>query len=337
MNKHLGEQSIKIENAVSIISTSSVVGPKEGEGPLARFFDVILDDALAGCDSWEKAESEFVKQGLELAVKKANLTNNDIDYIIAGDLLNQNTGSTFGVLKLARPMFGIFGACSTIGEAMSLGAIFIDGGFADKILIGSSSHFCAAEKQFRFPLELGTQRPPSSTWTVTGDGAQVLSSGGDGPYITGITTGKIIDMGITDQNNMGAIMAPAAADVIAAHLKDFNRQPDYYDYIVTGDLGFVGKDLLISLLKDEGYDISKNHTDCGIKIFDPKTQDTHSGGSGCACASVTFAGYFYSKLKKQEINKILFIPTGALLSPTSYMQGETIPAIAHAVVIENTR
>lgn len=335
MSKHIGLQSARFENPVSIIATASTVGPKEGEGPLGKHFDVVLEDSLAAEDSWEKAESRIVKDNFNLAVKKSRLQLDAIDYILAGDLLNQEIGSTYGIRELNRPFFGLFGACSTMGESMCLGASLIDGGFADNVLVGTSSHFCAAEKQFRFPLELGTQRPLTSTWTVTGSGAAVLSSEGIGPFITGMTTGKIVDMGIKDANNMGAAMAPAAADTIAAHFKDFNLQPDYYDLIITGDLGYVGKELATKLLKDEGFDIRSNFTDCGIEIFDKHKQDTHSGGSGCACAAVTFASYFYKKLKDGTLNKILFIPTGALMSPTSVQQGESIPAIAHAVVIQN--
>ncbi len=334
MLKKIGSQSIKFQNLISIKSTASIVGPKEGEGPLKSYFDVILEDILASEDSWEKAESKIVKDSLELAIKKSGISKDKIDYILSGDLLNQSAGSTFGIKDFNVPFFGIFGACSTMGEAMSLGSILIDGEFAEHVLVGASSHFCAAEKQFRFPLELGTQRPLTSTWTVTGDGSAVLEKGGDGPYITEITTGKIVDMGITDMNNMGAAMAPAAVDTLVAHFKDFNRQPDYYDVIATGDLGYVGHKLVIQLMQEEGYDLSKNYTDCGIEIFNRDTQDTHSGGSGCACAAVTFAGYFYEKIKKGEINKMLFIPTGALVSPTSAQQGESMPGISHAVVIE---
>jgi len=337
MAQHIGKQSMKFDKPPSILSTASTVGTKEGQGPLKKYFDVILNDNLNGQDSWEKAESKIVNDNFKLAIKKANLKIEDIDYIVAGDLLNQVCGSTFGIREFERPFFGIFGACSTMGEGMSLGSIIIDAGGANNILVGASSHFCAAEKQFRFPLELGTQRPQTSTWTVTGDGAAILSKSGSYPYITGITTGKIVDLGITDANNMGAAMAPAAADVIVNHLKDFNRKPDYYDLIITGDLGYVGKELIIKMVQDEGFDISGNYTDCGIEIFDKQKQDTHSGGSGCACSAVTFAGYFYSKLKSKEINKILFIPTGALMSTTSIQQGESIAGIAHAVVIENDK
>lgn len=337
MSKHLGKASIKFLNKIYIIATASIVGPKEGEGPLSDYFDVVLEDMKAGETSWEKAESKIVKDTLELAVKKSGLNINNIDYVIAGDLLNQSTGSTFGVISLEVPFFGIYGACSNMGEGMSLGSILIDGDFAENILVGASSHFCTAERQFRFPLELGNQRPLTATWTVTGDGAVVLSQKGskEFPHVSGITTGRIIEMGIKDQNNMGAAMAPAAVDTLLNHFKDFNRTPDYYDLIITGDLGYVGKKLVLKLMKSEGYDLSKNYSDCGIEIFDEKKQDTHSGGSGCACSAVTFSGYLYKKLLKKEINKLLFIPTGALLSPTSVLQGESIPGIAHAIVIEN--
>lgn len=335
MAKHIGKQSIKFSKKISIASAASTVGAKEGEGPLGKYFDVILKDAVDGESSWEKAESKIVKDTLSLAVKKAGLTMDDIDYIFAGDLLNQSAGSAYGIRDLNRPFFGLYGACSTFGESMSLGSVIIESGGASKVLVGASSHFCAAEKQFRFPLGLGSQRPLTSTWTVTGDGATVLAENGNPPYITAITTGKIVDFGITDANNMGAAMAAAAADIILTNLKDFGAAPDFYDLIITGDLGYVGKELTIELLKKEGIDISGNYTDCGIEIFDRENQDTHSGGSGCACSAVTFAGLFYNKLKKSELNRILFIPTGALMSSTSVQQGESIPGIAHAIVIEN--
>lgn len=334
MTKRLGSQTVKFQNPPIIISTASVVGPKEGEGPLRQYFDVICEDILNGESSWEKAESKYVADAINLAVKKSGCKMEDINYILSGDLLNQTTGTTFGIKDFKRPFFGLFGACSTMGESMSLGAMLVDGGYADKLVAAASSHFCAAEKQFRFPLSLGTQRPPSSTWTVTGDGAAVISKDGKGVKITEVTTGKIIDMGINDANNMGAAMAPAAVDVLTAHFKDTGRTPDYYDVIATGDLGYIGKELVIRLMKEEGYDMNKNFTDCGIEIFDQKTQDTHSGGSGCACSAVTFCGYFYDKFLKGEIKKMLFIPTGALMSTTSSQQGETIPSIAHAVALE---
>ncbi len=335
--KHIGSQSAKLQYPVYIVSTSSIVGKKEGEGPLGKYFDVILEDLMVEKESWEKAEIEIANKSLNLALEKSGIKLKDIDYIISGDLLNQSMGSNFGIRSMERPYLGIFGACSTIGEALSIGAMIIDGDFATNILVGASSHFCAAEKQFRFPLNLGTQRPLTSTWTVTGDGSAVLSKNGTGPFISGITTGKIVDLGIKDVNNMGAAMAPAAADTICTHFKDFGTSPKDYDVIVTGDLGYVGHELTINLAEKEGFDLSKNYEDCGILIFDRETQDTHSGGSGCACSATTFAGYFYQKLKNKEINKMLFVPTGSLLSQTSSQQGESIPGIAHAVVIESGR
>ncbi len=335
--KHIGNQSVLIEKDIYIISTASIVGKKEGEGPLAKYYDVVHDDILLGEDTWEKAESRIVQESLELSIKKAGLNPKDIDYIIAGDLLNQSIGSTFGIKSIGRPFLGVYGACSTMGESMSLATMLLDGGAGENILVGASSHFCSAEKQFRFPLELGVQRPLTSTWTVTGDGSAVLSTKKpkeNVPKIKRITTGIIRDMGIKDANNMGAAMAPAASDTIKNHFKDFDLPYDYYDLIITGDLGYVGKELVLQLLNKENIDISKNYTDCGIEIFDKEKQDTHSGGSGCACSAVTFSGMLYDKLMKNELKKILFIPTGALLSTTSVQQGTSIPSIAHAVGIE---
>lgn len=334
MGKHIGKQSAKFDKDIFILETASTVGKKEGEGPLKDYFDVISEDSLFGEDSWEKAESKMVNSNMNLVIKKSGLDINSIDYIYAGDLLNQNCGSNYAIRDLERPFFGIFGACSTIGEGMALGAINIESGIGKNILIGASSHFCSAEKQFRFPLGLGTQRPPTSTWTVTGACAIILSDKGKNIKIKGITTGKIVDFGIKDANNMGGAMAPAAADVIINNFKDFNIDASYYDMIFTGDLGYIGKELTIELVKKAGYDISKNYTDCGIEIFDKEKQDTHSGGSGCACAGTTFAGMIYSKLKKGTLNRILFIPTGALMNPTSIQQGESIAGIAHGIVIE---
>lgn len=335
--KKIGKQTVRLSEGVTILSAASTVGPKEAGGPLGKYFDQNVEDPFFGEKSWELAESKFVEKNMGLAIQKANLKPKDIDYILCGDLLNQCTGSTFGIKNLDIPFFGLFGACSTMGESMSLGAMLIDGGFANHVLTGASSHFCAAEKQFRFPLPLGTQRPPTSTWTVTGDGAVVLSRKGEGPKIMEITTGKIVDMGVTDVNNMGAAMAPAAADLLKTHFEDTGRTPQDYDVIVTGDLGTVGQQLVVELLKKEGYDMDSRYTDCGIEIFDAEKQDTHAGGSGCACSAVTFCAYFYPKLAAGEIGRMLFIPTGALMSPTSSQQGQSIPGIAHGLVIEGCR
>ena len=337
MSKKIGKQTVRLAEGVTILSAASTVGPKEAEGPLGKYFDQTVEDSFFGEKSWELAESKFVEKNMGLAIQKANLKAKDVDYILCGDLLNQCTGSTFGIKNLEIPFFGLFGACSTMGESMSLGAMLIDGGFANHVLTGASSHFCAAEKQFRFPLPLGTQRPPTATWTVTGDGAVVLSRKGEGPKITEITTGKIVDMGVTDANNMGAAMAPAAAALLKAHFEDTGRTPQEYDVIATGDLGMVGRQLVVELLKKEGYDMDSRYTDCGIEIFDAEKQDTHAGGSGCACSAVTFCAYFYPKLVSGEIGRMLFIPTGALMSPTSSQQGQPIPGIAHGVVIEGCK
>ncbi len=334
MDKKLGQQTVKLNTPPVIISAASIVGKKEGDGPLGRFFDRVISKADFGEESWEKAESKFVKETVGLCIEKSGVKVSDIDYIFSGDLLNQCCGSTFGLRDYGIPFFGLFGACSTFGESLVLGSMAIDGGFAKKVVCSAGSHFCSAEKQFRFPLEMGTQRPPSSTWTVTGVGSVVLSRKGDGPKITHVTAGKIVDMGVNDANNMGAAMAPAAAEVISKHLRDTHRKADYYDVIATGDLGYVGRSLLRKLLEEEGFLFDDNLTDCGIEIFDREKQDTHSGGSGCGCSATTYCGYYHTLLNSGKIKKLLLVPTGALMSTTTSQQGETIPSIAHAVAIE---
>ena len=254
--------------------------------------------------------------------------------MFAGDLLNQCISSSFGLRDLKIPFFGVFGACSTFVESNILGAISIDGNFAENVLCCSSSHFCSAEKQFRFPLELGNQRPPSSQWTVTGAGATILSKNGNGPFITYFTPGKIVDMGIKDANNMGPAMAASALDTLITHLNDTGRNPNYYDAIFTGDLGYIGKDILNELAKTKGFNITSNYNDCGILIFDKEKQDTHSGGSGCGCCASVFSGYIYKKILEKEYKKILLIATGALTNSLTTQQGESIPGIAHAISIE---
>jgi stage V sporulation protein AD len=335
MLKRYGQQTVLFSGPVGIAAASSIVGPKEGEGPLGGLFDVVEKDLNFGTGSWEKAESKFVGAAVNLCAAKAAITIGDFEYIIAGDLLNQSTGSIFGLREANRPYLGIFGACSAMGEGMSIGGMLIDGGFAQNVMVVASSHFCSAEKQFRFPLEFGSQRTPTSSWTVTGAAAAALTLGGGGVSIMGCTTGKMIDMGVKDANNMGAAMAAAAADTIVVHFKDTGRNPNYYDAIITGDLGHIGSDLLLQMVSKEGYEIGAKHKDCGIEIFDGQTQDTHAGGSGCACSGVVFAAHFYEEMKQGRLSKILFVPTGALMSPVSVQQGESIPGIAHAVIIEN--
>lgn len=330
----IGKQTIKFDNPPTITSTASIVGPKESDGPLASYFDKCLDDEFWGEETWEKAESKIIKETVNLAISKSGIPSQSIDYCFAGDLLNQCISSSFGLRELNIPFFGVFGACSTFVESLSLGSVFLDGGAAQNVLCATSSHFCSAEKQFRFPLELGNQRPPTSQWTVTGSGAAVVSKFGHGPYITHITPGKIVDLGIKDANNMGAAMAPAAVDTLLTHFQDTGRNPSYYDVILTGDLGHIGKDITIDMMKTHGYNIKSNYNDCGVLIFDKATQDTHSGGSGCACCGTVFSGYMFQQLQEKKVQKLLLIATGALTNATSSQQGESIPGIAHAVSIE---
>ena len=336
--KKIGMQTIIMENLPYILETSSIVGPKEAAGPLAKYFDKCLEDEFWGEKTWEKAESKIIKENVNALIAKSGIASSESDYCCAGDLLNQCISSSFGLRETNLPFFGIFGACSTFVEGLCLGSVFVDSGAAQNVLCATSSHFCSAEKQFRFPLELGNQRPQSAQWTVTGSGAAILSNSNHGkecPRITYVTPGKIVDMGVKDTNNMGAAMAPAALDTLVTHFKDTGRKPSYYDAIITGDLGHVGKEILTELAETKGYNIKNNYDDCGVLIFDKENQDTHSGGSGCACIASVFSGYFYQMLKEKKINKVLLIATGALMNSTSSGQGESIPGIAHAVAIEN--
>jgi stage V sporulation protein AD len=332
--KKIGSQSYILENKVNIAATASIVGPKEKQGPLHQYFDQCLEDEFWGEKSWESAESKIVKETVNMAISKSGLPAKDIDFCFAGDLLNQCIASSFGLREINIPFIGLFGACSTFVESMIVASSFIDGNFATNAICAASSHFCSAEKQFRFPLELGNQRPPSSQWTVTGSGSAILTKEGTGPFITSFTPGKIVDMGIKDANNMGAAMAGAAEDTLIRHFKDTGRNPSYYDAIFTGDLGHIGKDILIDLASSKGYNIRANYNDCGVLIFDKQKQDTHSGGSGCGCIATVFSGYIYKQLQEKKFKKILLIATGALMNSTSSQQGESIPGIAHAVSIE---
>lgn len=332
--KKIGTQTFKLDNPVTIFETASIVGKKEADGPLAKYFDVCLQDEFFGEKTWEKAESKMIKFAIETVIRKSNIAVSDIDYLLAGDLLNQCISSSFGIRDFEIPFLGIFGACSTFVEGMMIGSMLLDGGAGNYALAATSSHFCSAEKQFRFPLELGNQRPPTSQWTVTGSSAAVLSKLGTGPFITHVTPGKIVDRGITDANNMGSAMAPAAVSTILTHLKDTGRKPTYYDAIITGDLGHIGKGIVLDLCKAEGFQLSSIYNDCGVLMFDKEKQDTHSGGSGCACCGTVFSGYFFNQLKEKKIKKMLLVATGALMNSTSTQQGESIPGIAHAVSIE---
>jgi stage V sporulation protein AD len=340
--KMIGKQSIQFQNPPCIIAGSSVAGKKEGEGPLGSLFDRIEEDPMLGKKNWEEAESELLKLSAERVLQKAGLKKQHIRYLIGGDLLGQLIATSFGVAELEIPVFGIYGACSTMGEAMSIGAMLVDGGYADRVMAITSSHFAGAEKQFRFPLDYGNQRPYSASWTITGSGAVIIEkqntpqsdSNGKAIVIKGVTTGKIVDYGLKDSMNMGATMAPAAYETIKQNFEDFEIGPEHYDRIITGDLGYVGKNILIELLKEKGYDISGNHMDCGIEIFDKDNQDTHAGGSGCGCSAITFTGYIMKQLREGAWKRVLFVPTGALLSQVSFNEGKTVPGIAHAVMVE---
>ena len=334
LEKRIGEQTIKLKNPPKIISTFSIVGPKEGEGPLKDYFDKILDDDTCGKDSYEKAESEMIFTAISQAIKRAGLKEKDINYLFSGDLLNQIISSSFAARQLNIPFFGLYGACSTMSESLSLASLIMDGGYAEHVVAATSSHFSSAERQFRFPLEYGSQRSRTAQWTVTGSGAMVLGKEGDFPEVRYVTTGIVKDYGIKDANNMGAAMAPAAAHTIYMHLKETGRKPEDYDIIATGDLGIVGKKIMDQLLLEYGYDLTKNHLDCGALIFNEEAQNTESGGSGCGCSAVVSSGYLYKKLMKRELKKVLLVSTGALMSTTSSLQGESIPGIAHAVSIE---
>ena len=334
--KKIGKQTFVMDNPSYILGTASIVGPKESNGPLQQYFDKCIEDEFWGEKTWEKAESKFIREASSLALSNADVSESDIDCIFAGDLLNQCIASTFGLRDFGVPFFGIFGACSTFVESLILGSVFIDSNATKNILCATSSHFCGAEKQFRFPLELGNQRPQSSQWTVTGSGACVLgnSSHQDVPRITAVTPGIITDLGVKDASNMGAAMMPSALSTLKAHFEDLEISPDYYDLIITGDLGYVGKDMLIEQAGNYGFDLTHNYNDTGVLMFDKNKQDTHAGGSGCACVATVFSGYLYKMLKEKQIRKLLLMATGALMNATTSQQGESIPGICHAVQIE---
>lgn len=332
-SKKNGRQTVWFQNPPVIISTASVVGPIEAEGPLGKIFDKVFSDPYCGEETWEKAEQRMMLEAMKKALQKANLQEKDIDFMLMGDLLNQIISANYTARALPIPFLGLYGACSTMYESLALGSMLIDGGFAEKVLVGACSHYSTAERQFRFPTELGVQRPMNAQWTVSGAGAAVLASEGSGPVITHATVGKVIDMGQGDPQDMGAAMAPAAADTIAQHFQDTGRSQDYYDLVFTGDLGVYGKKLADQLLQQKGYDIAERFTDCGILIYSG-AQDVHAGGSGCGCSAVVTCSYFVERLKAGRYKRLLGIGTGALMSPCSVQQGETIPGIGHAIVIE---
>ena len=331
-----GKASLRFIDPPVIVSAASVAGRKEGEGPLGSLFDQVEQDDMFGTDCWEKAESALQKRTADLAIEKGGIHKKDLRYLFAGDLLGQLIATSFGTVDLKVPLFGLYGACSTMGEALTLGAMAVNAGYADQVMAMASSHFATAEKQFRFPLGYGNQRPLSATWTVTGCGSVILAGDRKSGMakITAVTTGQTVDAGIRDSMNMGACMAPAAASTIEQHLKDFGRKPEYYDKIITGDLGGVGQTVLLDLLERKGIDLSGVHMDCGIEIFDAKEQDTHAGGSGCGCSAVVLSAYILKMLEEGVWKRVLFAPTGALLSKTSFNEGQAVPGICHCLVLE---
>lgn len=334
----LGKQSIQFEKRPYIISSASVVGSKEAQGPMGELFDKVGYDDKFGGQTWEEAESILQKEALEIALSKAELTKQDLQMVFAGDLLGQSIASSFGMAGYQLPHVGLYGACSTCGLSLTVGSMAVSGGFVEKAACITSSHFASAEKEFRYPLAYGNQRPKSATWTVTGSGAFILSSQPGKKtraVVTGATVGKIVDYGIKDSMNMGACMAPAAADTIRQNLEDFGREPKDYDKIITGDLGEVGQSLLFDLLSEKKIDITRQHMDCGIEIYDGEKQHTDAGGSGCGCSAAVLSAYILKKIEEGIWKRVLFVPTGALLSKTSFNEGQTIPGVAHGVVLEH--
>lgn len=334
MPERIGKYTVSTPTHPAVISYAAAVGKKEGEGPLSAEFDYIAEDTTLGEASWERAESLLQKTAVQYALKKGNLSASDIDVIFAGDLLDQCIGSTFGLRDFGIQLVGLFGACSTMALSLINAALAVDSGWAERAVAVTSSHFCSAERQFRQPIDYGGQRPPTSQWTVTGSGACVVGRG-EGPHVERLTLGRIVDLGVTDANNMGAAMAPAAADTILRFFEDTKTGPDDYDAVVTGDLGIVGSKLLGELMQKEGADISKVHRDCGVMIFNINAQDVHSGGSGCGCSGSVLCSNLLNRMNKGELNDILFCATGALMSPTSSQQGESIPGIAHLLHLSN--
>lgn len=327
-----GSRTMVLSSPVYFAGSGNAVGRMEGSGPLSDYFDYVDPDDRLGQPVWEQSEQEFQRKALFQALDSAGLTADRLDALFAGDLLNQCVASAFAARELGAPYLGLYGACSTFGEGLTLASMTLDGGFLSTAGVAASSHFCTAERQYRAPLEYGGQRPPTAQWTVTGAGAVILAREGTGPHITHLTPGAIVDLGITDTCNMGAAMAPAACDTIAAHLRDTGRSPDFYDLIVTGDLGSLGSQLLLELLSRESFKLH-NHTDCGMLIYDPKQQDVHAGGSGAGCCTCVFTGYLLDGLRSGRWKNLLFCPTGALHSPTTALQGESIPGICHAIAI----
>ena len=336
-DKRLGRQTVALAHPPSVLSFSNIGGKFEGQGPLADFFDEISNDSFFGEKTWEKAESAMQKTVLQRALEKAELTPEDLDYILAGDLLNQCIGSSFGLRDFRVPFYGLYGACSTMGESLSLAALLIDGGFSQTAAAMTSSHYCTAERQYRMPVPYGNQRPPTAQWTATASGCTILGREGPGPYVTHVTRGKIVDKGIADANNMGAAMAPAAYNTLSAFFRETKTSPRDFDRIFTGDLGELGHSIVLDWFRQDGVDLSANYFDCGLLLYDREKQDMHAGASGCGCSAAVLNGYILPQLRAGVWQRVLFAPTGALLSPVSSGQGESIPGICHAVCLSVQR
>ena len=332
-NQQLGKQSIRFQHPPTIAAWSSVAGKKESEGPLGNHFDVSMKDTYFGQKTWELAEKRMQQLALQELLRKAGLRYSDLGLVLSGDLLNQCISSSFTLRNQGIPHLGLYGACSTMAESLLLGSMMVSGGFRNNVVAMTSSHFASSERQYRFPLGYGGQRTPTAQWTVTGSGAALLCQNGKGPKIEACTIGSVTDLGIKDANNMGAAMAPAALSTIRAHFQDLGTSASDYDLIVTGDLGQLGKDILLSLAQREGLSIGGKLTDCGNLVFDNLKQDVHSGGSGCGCSAITLCSYLLPRLASGKLKRILFCGTGALLSPTSALQGLPIPGVCHAVSI----
>ena len=330
MGKRIGNQTIEFLNNVGIIGNYSIVGEKEGNGNFKKYFDYILKDDTFGEKSYEKAERKILEFAIENSLKNAGLKTSELDLLISGDLLNQIISSSFAAREFDLTFLGLYGACSTMAEALAVGAMFIDGGYFSNVACATASHFSSAERQYRFPLELGNQRPPVSQWTVTGAGCVILGGKESDIKISNATFGKVTDFGITDANNMGAAMAPAAMSSLISHFEDTNTTPDDYDLILTGDLGKLGSEILLDLMENKGYKLKENFNDCGQMIFN-NNQKTYQGGSGAGCSAAILNSYVIKKMKENAYQRVLFAPTGALLSSTSCQQGESIPGICHVV------
>ena len=322
------------KNQPRVVATATIGGPKEGAGPVGKCIDTVVQDDYYGEKTFEKAERKMLTHAITHAIKKAHMNEDDIGAVVAGDLLTQIISSSYACREFNIPFLGVYNACSTMSEAFVIGGMMVDGGYCENVLCATGSHFSSAERQYRYPLELGSTRPPQAQWTVTGAGAAVLSSKGRGPKLVGATLGKVVDFGITDANNMGAAMAPAAADTLYTHFMNCSLKPRDYDLVVTGDLGAFGSRIFKDLMWEKGFDISERHVDCGELIYNI-VEDEFQGGSGAGCSAIVFNGYLYKKLCNKEYKRIILLATGALLSSVSSQQGESIPSIAHAAVFES--